>query len=183
MVFPSSAPIEPTGPARPGRRRALRALAALPWLAAACGRDATVARLAAGHALPDIELPDLDGRMRRLGPGQPMLINFWATWCPPCRAEMASLERLHQALGPAGLAVYAISVDEDLNLVREFVLQQRLGFPVLHDRGRGVTEERLGIRVFPTTLLVRRGGAVAEVVLGERTWDAPPSRDAARALL
>ena len=131
-----------------------------------------------------LELPGLDGRVVRAGgPGRPALLNFWATWCSPCRAEMGGLDRLYREFGNAGLAIAGISVDSDANLVREFLLQQGIGFPVLWDRGGEVSKKALEVRVFPTTVLVRRDGIIADVVLGERAWNESPARDWVRALL
>lgn len=96
---------------------------------------------------------------------------------------MGGLDRLYRELHEAGLGIYGISVDDDINLVREFVLQNRIGFPILWDRSAAVTQGRLALRVFPTTVLVGRDGRVAEVVVGERRWDAPPMQDTVRALL
>lgn len=131
-----------------------------------------------------IELPDLAGRVVRPGGGgQALLLNFWATWCPPCRAEMAGLERLYRRLQGAGLALFGISIDDDVNLVREFVLQNGISFPILHDRSGALTQGRLALRSFPTTILVGRNGLVSDVVIGERRWDASPTLDAVRSLL
>lgn len=134
--------------------------------------------------MPGLELPDLEGRMVRLdGLGKPLLLNFWATWCPPCRAEMAGLDRLHRSLGAAGLVVFGASVDDDANLVREFILQQGIGFPMVWDRAGKMAKMTLGIRGFPTTLLVRRDGVIADVVTGQRDWDGAPARGTVQALL
>lgn len=159
-------------------------LGILPFLLAACGRAPSPPVVGAGKAMPAVELPDLAGRRARIGgDGQPLLLNFWATWCRPCRAEMAGLERLHRSLGPAGLRVVGISVDSDVNLVREFILQQGLDFVLLWDRAGEMTQNALGIRVFPTTVLVRRDGTIAEAMAGERNWDDSTAQEAVRALL
>lgn len=173
-----------TEPGLARRREALRRLGALPLLLTACGRDAAAPILTAGAPLPALDLPDLQGRRVRLGgPGQPLILNFWATWCPPCRAEMGGLDRLHRALGAAGLRVVGVSVDRDANLVREYVLQEGLAFPILWDRAGEVAQAALGVRAFPTTALVGRDGVIAEVLLGERDWDAGPARERVQALL
>lgn len=149
-----------------------------------CGKETAEAPVAAGKLLPPLEFPDLDGRTHGLsGAGQALLLNFWATWCPPCRAEMAGLDRLYRQWRPAGLGIYGISIDDDINLVREFVLQNRIGFPILFDRAGLLTKATLALRTFPTTLLVARDGRIVEVVVGQRPWDQVPGQDAARALL
>ncbi|HZX30474.1 MAG TPA: TlpA disulfide reductase family protein [Rhodocyclaceae bacterium] len=180
MASRSSAPSDPGGV---GRRAALGRLAVLPWLLAACGREAE-SKLAAGQPLPALTLSGLDGPEQALGgAGRPAVINFWATWCPPCRAEMGGLERLHRRYSAAGLAVQGVAVDTDANLVREYRLREGIGFPILMDPAGKRARAALGIGLFPTTLLVRRDGVVAEVVVGERDWDAGPAHDAVRALL
>lgn len=112
-----------------------------------------------------------------------MLVNFWATWCRPCRAEMPALDALYRESRARGLEVLAVSVDADLQLVREFVLQTGVTFPVLFDRGGEATRRELSIAAFPTTLLVGRNGLVGEVVVGAREWDRGTARAAVEALL
>lgn len=158
-------------------------LAAAPFLMAGCREKTSEAVLAAGKPFPEFQLPDLEGRMLRLDGGSPLLLNFWATWCPPCRAEMGGLERLYREMRSTGLAVIGISIDDDINLVREFVLQSRITFPILIDRAAALTRRRLALRVFPTTVLIGRSGLVSEVVVGERNWDALPARGMVRALV
>lgn len=131
-----------------------------------------------------MKLPDLAGRMVNLGGREePLLLNFWATWCPPCRAEMGGLDRLYRRWHGAGLAMFGISIDEDANLVREFILQTGITFPVLHDRSGVLAQDALALHSFPTTILVARDGVVAEVAIGERRWDVSPAEDAVRTLL
>lgn len=164
------------------RRRLLRLLGAA--FLAGCGKTPREPVLAPGKSLPVLKLPDLGGRSVEIGgPGQPMLLNFWATWCHPCRAEMGGLDRLYRQLHGLGLAMYGVSVDEDLNLVREFVLRYGIAFPILYDAGGAVTKSVLAVQAFPTTALVRRNGEVADLMVGERAWDVPPEQDAVRALL
>jgi thiol-disulfide isomerase/thioredoxin len=123
-----------------------------------------------------VELPVLDGGLFRLGDASfPCLVNFWATWCPPCRAEMASLNRLHRDFASRGLGIYAVSVDEDTHLVREYVRQSPLEFAVLLDSG-GKLASRIGIAAYPTTLLLDRSARVSSIWVGERNWDAAEIR-------
>lgn len=159
----------------PGRRRLLQLLT-VPLLAAACGRvQSPPAALRTGDSFPDFELPDLQRRRRQRAEfvGRPLLLNFWATWCPPCREEMAGLQVLHRGLQAAGGSVVAISVDEDLNLVREFVLQVGVAFPVLLDAGRALASGAVGLQSYPTSFVLRGDGRIDEVVVGVRAWGSP----------
>lgn len=187
MASPSKRPSRPLQ----GRRRLLGALVALPTLLTGCSPKAgsqppagSLVGPLVGQLLPVIELPDLNGRPIRLGEArQALLLNFWASWCPPCRAEMGSLDHLYQIWGAAGLGVYGISIDDDINLVREFVLQNHITFPILADRAGALTQGQLALRNFPTTLLVGSDARVVEVVVGARAWDAAPAQESVRALL
>ena len=123
-----------------------------------------------------VELPVLDGSPFRLGDASlPCLINFWATWCPPCRAEMASLNRLHRDFAARGLGIVAVSVDEDTHLVREYVRQSPLEFAVLLDTG-GKLASRIGVSAYPTTFLLDKAARVSSIWVGDRNWDAAEIR-------
>lgn len=135
-----------------------------------------------GRQLPALSLNDLDGVSRTLA-GGPCLLNFWATWCAPCRAEMAALNRLHRHFSGAGLAVVGISVDEDPNLVREYLHRHGLEFTILLDPGARLARAEFAVSGLPTSLLVDREHRCREVWVGERDWDAPAIRTALAALL
>lgn len=158
---------------KPLRRRFVAQVPGLLALLAGCdGGGQRGGRLNPGERLPEVFLPGLDGVGHRVpGSAAPLLINFWATWCQPCRAEMASLNRLHLATRSRGLGFLGISVDEDVNLVREFVLQSGVEFPILVDRGGAVARESFRIGAYPTTLLARQDGRLHALVEGAREWD------------
>jgi peroxiredoxin len=163
------------------RRLLIKALAALPLAFSGCGDSAVPA--GQRGLLPSGALDRLDGGQVELGLSSgPCLINFWATWCRPCRAEMASLNRLFNDFRPKGLGVFAISVDEDIHLVREFILQLPLSFPILLDPEGKRARRDYGIIGFPTTFLVARNAMVKDVWVGERNWDASAVRVACEAL-
>lgn len=115
--------------------------------------------------------------------GQVVLLNIWATWCEPCRVEMPSMERVHQQLGPLGLKVVAVSIDEaDSSVVTAFQRQFGLTFQMLHDRSRAIE------RVFQTTgvpesFVLNRDGRIVKKVIGAADWDSPTNRDLFRRLL
>ena len=113
-------------------------------------------------------LPDLDGNVVpfTVYSGAALVVNIWASWCPPCVVEMPSLEKLGTFFSPRDLRVIGVSVDSDLNLVHEFLLRSKLTFPMLLDRGNKV----LRIPVFPSTFLLRRDHTIAQIIVGERDW-------------
>lgn len=155
------------------RRQLLALIAAAPLLPAISACSPNAADDLVGSSLPELVLPDLGGRMTssRDFPGKAMLINVWATWCQPCRAEMAGLDRLYRSLSPQGLQLLGVSVDEDMNLVREYVRQAGVSFPVLSDPKGKKTKTIIGTSAVPVSLLVARDGRVQRVVVGERGWD------------
>jgi len=128
--------------------------------------------LAAGSRFPAFSLAGTDGLTYRSSDyaDAPLLINFWATWCPPCRAEMPELQALHQRLAGNGLRVLGVSVDDDTNLVREFLLKSPVAFPVLLDSRRVLAEGLLHLNSYPATYLVGRDGVVSELIFGGRSW-------------
>jgi cytochrome c biogenesis protein CcmG, thiol:disulfide interchange protein DsbE len=107
----------------------------------------------------------------------PVLINVWATWCEPCRREMASLERLHRGLGGSGIRIIGVSVDRDVNLAREYVRGQGLTFPNLSDPDQALVRDRLAVTKLPTTVAIGSDGRVRWREVGARDWDGPPLRD------
>jgi thiol-disulfide isomerase/thioredoxin len=101
--------------------------------------------------------------------GTAQVINFWATWCEPCRDEMPSLQRLSEHFSGSDLAVVGLSVDDDLNLVREFVLRYRIAFPIYVDLNQSL-RARFAWPSYPQTILVTREGRVAAIIAGKRDW-------------
>jgi peroxiredoxin len=114
--------------------------------------------------------------------GQVVLLNFWATWCKPCEEEMPAMQRLHEALADEGLALIAVSTDEESALVEEFVSRLGLRFPILWDPSKKTAEAYQAYR-FPETLLIDREGVVVERYIGPREWDSPLYVERIRRLL
>jgi len=141
----------------------------------ACGASGIPAEVSEGKVFPEIILTGVDGSTKSLKSlrGKLVVVNLWATWCHPCRNEMPSLERLSQAVDPRKIAVVAISVDTDKNLVQEFILQYRLTFPIYMDQGMTIANRQLGVQAFPTTYLVGPDGRLVSKIAGERDWSAP----------
>ena len=143
----------------------------------ACGSEFTK-RPWKGEAFPAFTLPTPDGTLHHSREyfGRPLLINFWATWCAPCRKEMADLDALHRKLGPRGLQLLAISVDVDRNLVREYLRREGFGFAVLIDSDQQWSASALRVPGFPTTYLIGSDGLIRDAWVGPRTWADPATQ-------
>jgi len=114
-------------------------------------------------------LPDLQGKLHGLAEGEVVLLNFWATWCPPCRKEMPSMAALHRKYAGKGLKVIAVSVDRDVNDLSAFVREYNLPFQVLHDADSNVSHS-YGVFRYPETFLIDRHGQVRYHLVGAVEW-------------
>lgn len=125
----------------------------------------------AGKATPPLALTDLDGAAWTLSAlkGRPVIVNFWATWCEPCRAEMPSLELLATRHERAGLVVVAVNYRESLPTIRHFLDVLPFSLPILLDAD-GEAASAWTPRVFPTTVLIDRAGVPRQSVIGELDW-------------
>ncbi len=115
--------------------------------------------------------------------GEVVLLNLWATWCGPCRWEMPSMERLYRELGPAGLKIVAVSVDQvSGEEVLDFANELELTFDVLHDRSgqREIDYQTTGL---PETVILDRDGVIVHKSIGPVEWDEPVQRERFRRLL
>ena len=110
--------------------------------------------------------------------GQVVLINFWATWCPPCLEEMPAMERLYRQHRELGFTLVAVSVDADSKLVAPFVTAHKFTFPVALDPSMSMANT-YGVRALPSTFIVARDGTLAALAIGPRHWD----NDAAHSLI
>lgn len=121
--------------------------------------------------LPALSGTDLQGKNWRLAElrGKAVLINFWASWCEPCRAEMPSLDTLVQFYGPEKLVVLAVNFKESPSLALRHVQSANIGLPILLDPSGQIARE-WGATVFPTTVLVAADGRVRGMVRGELDW-------------
>jgi thiol-disulfide isomerase/thioredoxin len=147
-----------------------------------------------GTMAPALELPRIDGGTASLGAyrGRPVIVNIWATWCPPCVREMPSLQRVYDRFRDQGLEILAVAVDDVpgerqadgriQGVVSQFVEQYGLTFPVVVDPTGG-TEDRFGTEFLPTTVLIDRTGRIVTTAIGGREWDEPPYLEAIKALM
>ena len=102
------------------------------------------------------------------------IINFWATWCPPCRREMGSLERLYQAVADKGVEVLAVNIGEDEDTVFSFLgtVEPSPTFPILFDKDAD-SMDQWAVKGLPTTYIVSKTGKVTYRVVGGREFDHP----------
>jgi peroxiredoxin len=135
-------------------------------------------------AAPAFALEDLAGRRVSLADfrGRAVFLNFWATWCAPCREEFPAMVTLSRELGEQGLAVVAVNFQEDREAVRAFAREFGVPFPVLLDPSGGVAE-RYGVRALPTTVFGDRQGMLVGLALGYRSWQTRGARTWLRDLL
>ncbi len=120
-----------------------------------------------GFAAPGFTLETPDGQTMTLSElrGQVVLINFWATWCPPCRAEMPAIQEVYEQYRDQGFVVLAVDLMEIDAQVTTFADQLALTFPILMDRD-GDVSQRYRIRSIPTTYFVDRSGVIQDIVIG-----------------
>ncbi len=128
--------------------------------------------LKAGDMAPDFSLQDLNGETVKLSQfrGRPVLINFWATWCGPCRLEMPEIEAAYQTYQKQGFAVLAVDVQEPPEDVRAFVEELRLSFVPLLDTA-GTVFDLYQVRALPTSYFIDRQGRISAVHLGPMTGE------------
>jgi len=123
---------------------------------------------------PNFELPDIGGKLHTLSDlkGKVVLVNFWATWCPPCRAEMPSLERLWNQLKDEDFEILAVNIGESNEQIAHFYFSMRtpLTFTILADRNNQASQY-WPIRGLPGTYVIDRKGRVTHVAHGARRWD------------
>ena len=140
----------------------------------------------AAKTAPALKLKALDGQPHDLAQlrGKVVLINFWATWCPPCRREMPSMERLSQALKGEAFSVLAVDVGEDDDTIGTFTsqLDTTLTFPILLDTSSR-TMQAWKVAGLPTTFLVDKQGRIVASAIGGREFDHPELIQAIRELL
>jgi thiol-disulfide isomerase/thioredoxin len=125
-----------------------------------------------GGATPGLELRALDGSGHRLADyrGKVVLVNFWATWCEPCRDEMPSMQRLKDKLAGKPFAVLAVNLDEPEARIRKFLSLLKVDFTVLLDPGKAAARS-WGARILPASFVIGSDGRIHYSLIGELDWD------------
>ena len=134
-----------------------------------------------GTPAPDFTARTLDATPRTKTiadyKGDVVLLNIWATWCGPCRVEMPSIQALHQSLGPKGLKIVAVSVDDpgSEQAIRDFAQEYGLTFEILHDASGKIRSSYQTTGV-PETFVIGRDGVIRRKVIAADNWNSPDNR-------
>ena len=138
-----------------------------------------------GQVAPDFRLRDMNGQMVSLSDfrGKVVLLNFWATWCGPCRVEMPAMEELYRQYPRKDFEILAVSTDaQGVAVTRPFQQENKLTFPILHDADFRVGLS-YGARTLPMTFMVDRNGIVRQQIFGARDWGAPEAHQLVQMLM
>ena len=171
----AGAPPPAAAPASPARKRGGRVLP----LAEAI-KELDLIKPARQKLADDFTVSTPRGESFRLGDqrGKVVMVNFWATWCPPCLEEMPAMERLYRRHKEAGFTLVAISVDADPKKIGPFVSEHKLTMPIGVDPKMELAQT-YGVRALPSSFVVGRDGNLAALAIGPRHWD----NDAAHSLV
>lgn len=143
-----------------------------------------MSRLPAGSMAAPFELATLDGKVVKSSElaGKVVLVNFWATWCGPCKEEMPSLARLQQQLDPTRFALLTVTTDLQPQGIVHFLSQLGVNLPVLFDEDQEVSRSFM-VRGLPTTIVIARDGTLVGRAVGPRAWDSPEALAAMRQVM
>lgn len=133
------------------------------------------APVAAGDMAPDFTLEDTEGNKVTLSSlrGKVVMVNFWATWCPPCKEEMPSMEKLNQIMDGEDFVMLAINADDNGRaVVPDFLEKNPHDFTVLYD-DKGTIQQQYGVYKLPESFIVRKDGTIVEKVAGAIDWASP----------
>jgi peroxiredoxin len=132
----------------------------------------TTRSVAAGDAAPDFLLEDTAGNQVSLAAlrGKVVLVNFWATWCPPCRDEMPAMERLNEVMAGDDFVMLAINTEEKgRTIVPEFLKKTPYTFRILFD-DKQVVQQQYGVYKFPESFVIRKDGTIDQKIIGPLDW-------------
>ena len=137
----------------------------------ACG-ESPVASV--GKPAPDFDTIDMEGKIWSLSKlkGQVVFVNFWATWCAPCREEMPSMERLYAKLPKDKFKMIALFNNDSPALVKDFVAKLGLTMPILDDQ-KNLIGIKYGLTGLPETFIIDKQGVIREKFIGPAEWDSP----------
>jgi peroxiredoxin len=124
-----------------------------------------------GDRAPDFSIKADNGKTytRADFGGKLLVLNFWATWCPPCREELPSLDALQRTLGSKGLVVLAVSVDKDEKVYKDFLTANRVAITTARDPGQEINRE-YGTVQFPESYIIDQSGKVVEKIISSTNW-------------
>src|SRR5262245_28515817 len=142
------------------------------------------AALDSGERMPEIGIKDLSGNAVSLASlkGKVVIVDFWATWCGPCKESMPVLEKLHKKYGSQGLVVVGVSVDEEAANVGPFIKKMKVSFPIVHDASHKVAD-RFKPPKMPSSYVIDRKGIVRHVHEGFHAKDSAAFESQVKALL
>jgi len=142
-------------------------------LVASCESSQSPLKIKKGQAVLELPVTDINGVPVRLklATDKFTILNVWATWCGPCRHEMPSLDRMAGLLDKNKVEVIGLSIDTDDYVVREFLIERKVGFKNYMDPAMDIVNNIFGVRVFPSTFVFSPKGELIEVIEGWKEWD------------
>jgi len=135
----------------------------------------STATVVAGDVAPDFTLQDTKVKTVTLSElrGKVVMVNFWATWCPPCIEEMPSMDRLNKFMAEENFVMLAINTEKDgRTVVPAFLKKTPYDFPILYD-DQGTVQQQYGVYKFPESFIVGKDGTVVEKIIGPLDWSSP----------
>ena len=146
----------------------------LPVSALAFAESEPLHRVSDKPPAPDFTLKDMDDKIHQLSAyrGRVVIVNFWATWCPPCRFELPSMDKAYQALKQQDVVMLAINVGEDADTIFSFTADYPVSFPLLLDKDGAVIKQYPVIGL-PTSYIINPQGQLVYRVIGTRDWTDP----------
>jgi len=152
----------------------------------ACSEDKVTALPEKGKAMPSFSMTSLSGekiRSTNLFKDKVVVLNIWATWCPPCRNEMPDLIKLSEMLPKDKFLVVGLATDQGIQQVQDFVTEHHVSFPIYWDKGgKAIVSDVLGVTRYPETFVLNRKGVFVEKVVGGFPWSDPQMKTILQAI-